>query len=360
MRRAIIFIIFFSVVESIKTGDYKYLPSASEGDIVKHENYALSYSEQFEQALWVAYQLTAKEVKGRFRRVNHYEKDSKIKSGTPSSADYKGTGYDRGHLAPARDMSFSYNAMLQSFYLSNISPQSPDFNRGIWKELENQVREWAVMLDSVYVITGGIFKSGEEKIGDNDLWVPEYFYKIVMDDELLNGQTTKDLAPVNSSKNDPTNNKYAIAFIMPNEGVDASLKNFVVSIDEIEEKTGIDFFPQIPDDLEKIIESDINIGYWDFSISDKAYEQALKRNQQEVENDHPNAPFNKMNINTASMQELDKLYGIGAVKARAIIEARPFQSIEELTNVKGIGKITLSRIRDYITVGDPENNSISE
>ena len=107
----------------------------------------------------------------------------------------------------------------------------------------------------------------------------------------------------------------------------------MVSIDEIEEKTGIDFFPQIPDDVEKIIENDINIEHRDFSISDKAYEKALKRNQQAIENDHPNAPFNNININTASMQELDKLFGIGPVKARAIIEARPFQSIEELTNV---------------------------
>ena len=215
------------------------------------------------------------------------------------------------------------------------------------------------MLDSVYIITGGIFNSGEDKIGENDLWVREYFYKIVMDDEILDGQIAKDPTPVNSSKNEPTNNNYAIAFIMPNEGVDAPLKNFVVSIDEIEEKTGIDFFPQIPDDVEKIIENDINIGHWDFSISDKAYEQALKRNQQDFENSHQNAPFNKININTASILELDKLFGIGPVKVRAIIEARPFQNIEELTNVKGIGDVTYLRIRDYITLGEPENNNTS-
>jgi len=84
-----------------------YLPTSTTGQVIHHSHYTLSYSEKHEQAEWVAYKLTAGEVNG----------------------SYKGSGYDRGHLAPAGDMSFSHTAMGESFYLSNMSPQEAGFKK---------------------------------------------------------------------------------------------------------------------------------------------------------------------------------------------------------------------------------------
>ena len=103
--------------------------------IVNHLGYSLSYNEKNEQASWVAYELTADQVRGTVKRKDSFRSDPLIKTGSASLSDYKGSGYDRGHLAPAADMKWSTTAMSESFFMSNMSPQLPGFNRGIWKKL---------------------------------------------------------------------------------------------------------------------------------------------------------------------------------------------------------------------------------
>ncbi len=78
-------------------------------------------------------------------------------------------------------MAFSQTAMSESFYLSNMSPQEPSFNRGIWRSLESLVRDWAVAKGSLQVVTGGIFTSVKERIGRNRVSVPGSYYKILFD-----------------------------------------------------------------------------------------------------------------------------------------------------------------------------------
>lgn len=113
---------------------------SSSNQIIKHVAYTLKYNEIYEQADWVIYLLTAEEVKGTILRSDNFRTDTKVKTGSASLTDYRGSGYDRGHLAPAGDMKWSKTAMSESFYMSNMSPQKPGFNRGIWRSLESLVR----------------------------------------------------------------------------------------------------------------------------------------------------------------------------------------------------------------------------
>ena len=104
-----------------------------------------------------------------------------ISTGSASLPDYKGSGYDRGHLAPAGDMKWSTTAMSESFYMSNMSPQEPSFNRGIWNRLESQVRRWAIDNGSVYIATGGVLTDGLKTLGSNSVSVPQYYFKVILD-----------------------------------------------------------------------------------------------------------------------------------------------------------------------------------
>ncbi len=130
------------------------LPShTSNHQIIEHSTYILEYNEKYEHAEWVIHLLTQDRVAGSFERTDNFRPDPKVITGSASLADYKGSGYDRGHLAPAADMKWSENVMSESFFMSNMSPQKPGFNRGIWKSLESIVRTWAIENDEIYIVT---------------------------------------------------------------------------------------------------------------------------------------------------------------------------------------------------------------
>ena len=153
----------------------------SKDKIITHTGYSLLYNETHEQANWIAYDLTAEETNKLFERTDKFISDPKVKTGTASDKDYKGSGYDRGHLAPASDMGWSTTAMAESFYYSNMSPQTPSFNRGIWKKLEELVRTCAIENNTIYVVTGPVLTNGLQTIGPNKVSVPNYYYKVVLD-----------------------------------------------------------------------------------------------------------------------------------------------------------------------------------
>lgn len=221
------------------------LPAHKKNDeaVIQHKYYTLRYREEHEQAEWVAYKLTADETEGESERDKFLE-DKKVKTGSAKPNDYTKSGYDRGHLAPAADFNFSQEAKSESFYMSNMSPQTPQFNRGIWKHLEERVRYWVKTKENLYIVTGPILRKGLETIGvKNKISVPEYYYKILLE-----------------RKSNGTYN--AIAFKMKNEGSKKVLAEFVVSIDQLEEETGIDFFPNLPDNIEKVLEKTISRKGW--------------------------------------------------------------------------------------------------
>ncbi|MDD2799207.1 MAG: DNA/RNA non-specific endonuclease [Bacteroidales bacterium] len=210
--------------------------------IVKHLGYTLSYNEQHEQANWVAYQLTADETNNIYKRSNKFKPDPDVKTGSAENTDYVRSGYDRGHLAPAADMGWSEQAMQESFFYSNMSPQVAAFNRGIWKQLEEKVRDWAVAYRSIYVVTGPVLQNGLPYIGVNHVSVPRLYFKVILD-------YTTDEAK-------------GIGFLIPNEGSKEPISHFAVSIDSVELVTHLDFFPALPDDVEAKVEKEHCFDCW--------------------------------------------------------------------------------------------------
>ena len=211
--------------------------------VVEHDGFTINYDERNEQATWVAYKLERINLENaKYERKDNFREDPKVRTGSAAPDDYRKSGFDRGHLAPAADFTWSENALSETFFMSNMSPQVPGFNRGIWKKLEEQVRDWARENSILYVVTGPIIKSREKRIGKNKVTVPQSYYKVVLDiqEPELKG----------------------IAFIMSNEKSNGAILDFAVSIDKVEEATGLDFFPLLPDEIEAELEKSVKIELW--------------------------------------------------------------------------------------------------
>jgi len=224
----------------------EFLPKEGKGILVKHKYYALSYVEKHEQPEWVAYELTKASIQApNVKRSGDFRTDQSIRSKSATKYDYKRSGYDRGHLVPAGDMAFSRQAMSETFFMSNMSPQVRNFNGGAWRELEETVRDWAYKNKHLYVVTGPIFKNNIGTIGENKVTIPGYYFKILLDNR------------------EP--DRKAIAFIMPNESTDERLGEFAVTIDEVERQTGLNFFDELlVDKEEERLEGVIDIRKWKF------------------------------------------------------------------------------------------------
>ncbi|MCK8480081.1 DNA/RNA non-specific endonuclease [Psychroserpens algicola] len=230
----------------VKTNTNEYfLPTSTTGQVVHHESYSLSYSEPHEQAEWVAYELKKSHLSNTNFKRPYFEIDKAVKTGAAHWRNYKKSGYDRGHLCPAGDRRYSQGAHDETFLTSNISPQEHKFNSGIWNTLEQKVRYWASKYDGVFVVTGGVLKGNMATIGEEDVSVPNQFYKVLID---ANSGKTK-----------------VIAFLMPHKDSNKPLYEFVVSVDEIEALTGIDFFSELDDTIEQQLEASSSYKDWSFN-----------------------------------------------------------------------------------------------
>lgn len=209
---------------------------------IHYSGFSLLYDEKHEQARWVAYVLDMSRTYRVAERSSRFFVDPAIRTGSANHADYKNSGFDRGHLAPAAAMSWSETAMKESFYFSNMSPQSPDFNRGIWNKLEQQVRKWTQSHQQLYVVTGPILHDRLPSIGANEVSVPEYYFKtlLVYNDSITQG----------------------IGFIVPNRKGEFPLQSYAVSIDSVEQMSGINFYHHLADSLEEELESNLCIPCW--------------------------------------------------------------------------------------------------
>lgn len=224
-----------------------YLPEGADGQVIHHQYYSLSYNEKYEQADWVAYELTkASIVLPNVEREREFRPDYSVQTGSAFHRDYTRSGYTRGHLAPAGDMAFDTQAMKESFYMSNMSPQLEEFNGGVWRELEEVVRDWAYDNQRLYVVTGPVLSEGIiKRIGDNRVGVPKKFFKVAID---IDGRDRK-----------------GIGFILENRLYEEKLQALAVSIDSVEALTGFDFFNDLlSDEVEEEIESRVDVGQWRF------------------------------------------------------------------------------------------------
>ncbi|UJH66311.1 DNA/RNA non-specific endonuclease [Allomuricauda sp. SCSIO 65647] len=223
----------------------QFLPSSSLDQLVEHQNYMLSYSEPYEQAEWVAYRLLKEHLTYDDRERPYFVEDPKVRTKSADWRNYKGSGYDRGHLCPAGDRRFSEQAYNETFYTSNIAPQKKDFNAGVWNRLEQQVRYWGKRYGELNVITGGVLEPGLKEIGDEGVDVPQYFYKVVFRED--------------------GNELHVLAFLLPHAETTAKLNTFVVALDSLESVTGIDFFEKMPEQFQSRIERNIDTSPWPFS-----------------------------------------------------------------------------------------------
>lgn len=231
--------------ESKSNVNFDFLPTSTTNQIVKHRYYTLSYNEKQEQAEWVAYELKKSYIKNNNFKRPFFIEDPKVTTRSADWRNYKNSGYDKGHLVPAGDMSFDVSAYNDTFFTSNISPQVHEFNDGVWNRLEQKVRYWAVKYNGVYIVTGGVLANSSETIGKEKVLVPKYFYKVLL---AKSGNEIK-----------------MIAFLVPNEASEKPLCDFVVSVDQIEKRTGIDFFPNLEDKIEDKLESSDDYKAWSFN-----------------------------------------------------------------------------------------------
>ena len=214
--------------------------------LIRYQGFTVSFNPETHQPNWVSWELLASETDGETAR----EKSSgfAVDPNAPGCArptDYTRSGYDRGHMAPAGDMKWSAKAMRESFYLSNICPQKPGLNRGIWKDLEEQARLWAKENGSLLIVTGPVITDDLKRLGKNRVGIPKTFYKVIC--TITNGKPE------------------GVGFLFDNKDYGKTpLKSMMIPIDSVEKVTGIDFFPSLPDSIENPMEAYVNDGSWSF------------------------------------------------------------------------------------------------
>jgi len=198
------------------------------------KNYAIHYRYDTKTAEYVVEHPTLEKINGKSKRKDDFRPDPEIaKQHQSLLSDYAGNPFDRGHLVPAGDNTQNDDVMSESFFLSNMVPQVPNHNRGIWKQLETAIRIWVNEGKDIYVITGTFYNKEHTEIGKR-VGVPDYMWKVIID----------------------AKSKKGIAFWFPNAPLPvADLPKYIVSIDEIEQKTSINFNPKMPEKLQKVLES---------------------------------------------------------------------------------------------------------
>ena len=212
--------------------------------ILYREGYTTSYNAETRTPNWVAWHLTAAHTNGPIKRKGiTFQADEEIPAPRVDTYDYMRSGYDRGHMCPAGDNHWSQKAMEESFLMTNICPQEPALNSGLWNTVEKLCRTWAEQYGDVYIVCGPIYFNRKHKtIGKNKVQVPEAFFKVVL-----------------RLKDEPK----AIGFICRNASAKGHKKtDYVNTVDEVERITGMDFFSQLPDNIEQVIESQANIKEW--------------------------------------------------------------------------------------------------
>lgn len=216
----------------------------SDGKILRRVGYTASYNAANRIPNWVAWHLTASHVGGHYNRNNEvFHEDPEVSNPRAYDSDYRGSGYDRGHMCPSGDNKWNKEAQEQSFLFTNICPQRHNLNTGAWNDVELQCRAWAKRYGDLYIVCGPVLYDQQHKtIGRNRVVVPEAFFKVVL------------------RKHD--NYYKAIGFVYENKGASRDMSRYVRSIDDVEQLTGFDFFSALPDNIEEKIEKSANLRDW--------------------------------------------------------------------------------------------------
>lgn len=227
-----------SGIENINT----VLTPNQNSQIKNYTGYTVGFNEENHTPDWVAWELLGSETEGITSRSNKFWTDTDLE-GCADPRDYTSSGYDRGHMSPAAEHKWSDKAMHDSFSMANICPQFPALNRGVWQTLEKLERHWAKRDSAILIVAGPIYTDNDRTtIGRSHVRVPSAFYKVLF-------------APYGDKPK-------AIAFVFPNVHVAANIKDFAMSVDQLEEITGYDFFHALPDEIENPTEAVSSFKEW--------------------------------------------------------------------------------------------------
>lgn len=212
---------------------------------LRNQGFMLGYSDLRGNPLWVVYALTPPPPDApKLKRPAHFSMDWRGINRI-THEDYTGSGYDRGHMAPNHAMSVDYGpgGQADSFLMTNVVPQRPNLNEKLWERLEElELDYFAKQTGKIWVVTGPIFDAPVERLRSN--WrveIPDACYKII-------------IAPEAGK---------ALAFIMPQTVYgDEPLDHYLVNVDAIEKRTGLDFFSQLEDGQENRLEAEIDPAFW--------------------------------------------------------------------------------------------------
>lgn len=210
--------------------------------ILKRHSYVVSYNYQRKCPNWVFWKLTREHADGKVKRPDYaFHEDMEVPAPRAELSDYRGSGYDRGHMCPAGDNKWNADVMYESFLLSNVCPQDKQLNSGVWNQIEIKCRYWAKKYGSLYIVCGPVYLGKENRyIGTNRVSVPDAFFKVVL----------------------CLNERRGIGFICLNSAGKWSDVCHVYSIREIERITGYTFFPCLPFDIAQQVKNKAKMKLW--------------------------------------------------------------------------------------------------
>lgn len=217
------------------------VPRGMSDTLVKYDAFEVHFNSQQGIANCAAYEFVINELNGTAERDGSFLPDTGVK-GCPMPANYAGSGFDRGHLVPAGDLKWNTDAMRQSFLLTNVCPMHKALNGGGWAKLEEKVREWTKRDSALLVFSGPVVSEGDTTLTGGRVKVPSAYFKVIM-------------APC-------VRPRRAIAFIYPNGHSGGRLRQYAVSVNEVERRTGLDFFPTLSQDEQQRLETPVNLDAW--------------------------------------------------------------------------------------------------
>ena len=211
--------------------------------ILYRKGYVASYNKDTRLPNWVAWHLSSNHTTGEQKRPNNaFHEDLDVPLPRATNFDYKDSGWSRGHLCPAGDNKWDPDAMYESFLLSNVCPQHPSLNSGVWNQIEIACRSWAERYGEIYIVSGPVFYNQEhETIGSNKVVVPEAFFKVVI---CLNAEPK------------------GIGFVCKNTNGSEKKYLYVNTISQVECITKIQFFPNLQESVAEKVKSTADIEKW--------------------------------------------------------------------------------------------------
>lgn len=223
---------------------YVKLPAGTAQQVKEYTGFTVNFNKDNHTPNYVAWELTSSETSGSADRSKYtYWVDNSVEGCLNTDYAYSTTSYERGHMCPAADQKWSEAAMKDCMAMTNMVPQLSSLNGGMWATLENKERDWANRDGAIWIVAGPLYtESDKQYIGKAQARVPSACFKAIL---YYNGNYSR-----------------AIAFVMTNGSNPGNLKDYAMSIDDLEKELGYDLFSALPDDIETKVEASFNYNDW--------------------------------------------------------------------------------------------------